>query len=264
MEQTAFKILSTQLLEEYCSRTQHEYLKAYEHLEDSDLSAGTFSFCTSASAVFSSRLDGENIDFDAYISHRRFGNQFLLDYVRKIDDIYNAYQFTRTVSCNESNLSLVHQILTMNMLPYHRRGKTRSGSSDFYAPGEEITYAAAPSLAVRDELWKFYQDLKYLMNNKLSTQETFFFASMLHLVFVKIYPFDDANGRISRLIEKWFLSEKLGEKAWLIESEKNYYLNNEAYYKNIGLLGSEYDVLDYSKALPFLLMLPQSLMPEKE
>ncbi|CAG4989735.1 hypothetical protein DYBT9275_00361 [Dyadobacter sp. CECT 9275] len=263
MEQTALKILSTRLLEEYCSKITHEHLQGYEQLEDSALSAGTFSFCTSSAAVFSSRLEGENIDLDAYVSHKRDGHQFLLDYVRKVDDIYNAYQFTRTVSCNENNLALVHQILTMNILPYHRRGKIRSVSSDFYSPREEITYSAAPSFIVKDELWKFYHDLKYLTTKQLTIQETFFFASMLHLVFVKIYPFDDANGRISRLIEKWFLSEKIGEKAWLIESEKNYYFNTESYYTNIGLLGSDYDTLDYSKALPFLLMLPQSLIGQK-
>ncbi len=64
------------------------------------------------------------------------------------------------------------------------------------------------------ELAKFYNDLNSLVNAPLTFQETFFFASVLHLVFVKIHPFDDGNGRTSRLIEKWFLAEKLGHKAW--------------------------------------------------
>ena len=38
-------------------------------------------------------------------------------------------------------------------------------------------------------------------------------------------------------------------------------MNNEGtlYYSNIRLLGLEYPELDYSKALPFLLMLPESV-----
>ncbi|SIT15576.1 Fic family protein [Belliella pelovolcani] len=79
---------------------------------------------------------------------------------------------------------------------------------------------------------------------------------MVYLVFVKIHPTNDGNGRSARLLEKWFLAEKLGDKAWFIQSEKTYYDHHQTYYSNIRLLGLEYFTLDYSKALPFLLMLP--------
>ena len=59
------------------------------------------------------------------------------------------------------------------------------------------------------------------------------------------------------------LAEKQGEKTWLIQSEKNYYLHHQTYFKNIRLLGGEYEVLDYNKALPFLLILPQPLTFDK-
>lgn len=129
-------------------------------------------------------------------------------------------------------------------------------------PDEKIEYVAVSPFAVEEELERFYNDLGSLINMRLSLQQVFFFASLLHLVFVKIHPFEDGNGRTSRLIEKWFLAQKLGEKAWLIQSEKNYYLNHQTYYKNIRALGLEYELLDYEKALPFLLMLPQSLVFE--
>ena len=87
----------------------------------------------------------------------------------------------------------------------------------------------------------------------------FFYAALLHLVFVKIHPFEDGNGRTARLIEKWFLAEKLGDKAWLIQSEKNYYTHHQLYYANIRKLGLEYDELDYNEALPFLGMLAEAI-----
>ncbi len=64
-------------------------------------------------------------------------------------------------------------------------------------------------------------------------------------------------------LQKWFLLEKIGEKAHAIQLEKNYYIHLNAYYKNIQQLGLEYENLDYKKSLSFLLMTVQSLGEEK-
>jgi Fic family protein len=263
MEDITFKILPIGILGAYSASIGEALLKRYEQLEDSELSVDTFSFYTSVAAVYSSKIEGEDIELDSYVKHKRFGIEFLPDYTRKIDDLYNAYQFAKTARCNKENIIKAHQILTKHILPEHRQGKIRNGNMYVTTPDGKIEYVAAAPFAVPAELEKFYQDLNQLIDMSLSLQEVFFFASLLHLVFVKIHPFDDGNGRTSRLIEKWFLAQKLGDKAWLIQSEKNYYSNHQTYYNNIRLLGLEYDTLNYSKALPFLNMLPQSLVPEK-
>lgn len=126
-------------------------------------------------------------------------------------------------------------------------------------PDGKIEYVAASPYLVPGALEQFYQDLETLLHIDLSLQEIFFFAAMLHLVFVKIHPYDDGNGRTARLLEKWFLAEKLGAPTWLIESEKNYYQQHATYYQHIRRLGLEYDTLDYNQALPFLLLLPQAV-----
>lgn len=264
MEKTQFEILSTELLEKYCQSISDIFLQKYQRLEESELSIDTFSFYTSVSAVFSSKIEGENIELDSYVKHKRFGIEFLPDYTRKIDDLYNAYQFAKTSTFNSESISVVHKMLTKHILPEGRQGKIRTGNMYVTTADGRIEYVAASPFTVQSEVEKFYTDLDTLLKMKLNLQEVFYFASMLHLVFVKIHPFDDGNGRSSRLIEKWFLSKKLGEKAWLIQSEKNYYLHHQAYYKNIRLLGLEYEALDYSKALPFLMMLPQSLTLNEE
>ncbi len=76
----------------------------------------------------------------------------------------------------------------------------------------------------------------------------------LNLIFIIIHPFQDGNGRTARLLEKWFLIEKLGKKAVSIKLEKNYYQNLNDYYLNLRSLGLDYSELDYSKSLKFLLM----------
>ncbi len=259
MEEAEYKILPIALFEEYGNQVDDASLNTYNTLKDSELSIATFSFYTSVSAVYSSKIEGENIELDSYIKHKRFEIEFLPDYTQKIDDLYNAYEFAKSAVLNKENITKAHQILTQHILPKNHQGKVRIGNMYVTTPDGKIEYVAASPFTVQTELEKFYADLETTLQSKLSLKQIFFFASLLHLVFAKIHPYNDGNGRTSRLIEKWFLAEKLGEKAWLIQSEKNYYSQHQRYYKNLRLLGLEYEILDYSKALPFLLMLPDCL-----
>lgn len=263
MKKTPFKILSTELLGKYCDTITADELNTFKNLEESEITIESFSFYTSVSAVFSSKIEGEDIELDSYVKHKRFGIEYLPDYTKKIDDLYNAYQFAKKEKCSKANILAAHAMLTKNILPKSKRGKMRMGNMYVTTADGRIEYVATSPYGLAKEMDKLYDDIEILFGLELNVQEVFFFASLIHLVFVKIHPFDDGNGRISRLIEKWFLAEKLGEKAWLIESEKNYYLQHQTYYKNIRLLGLEYGILDYNKALPFLLMLPQSLLVEE-
>jgi Fic family protein len=83
------------------------------------------------------------------------------------------------------------------------------------------------------------------------------------LVFVKIHPFADGNGRAARLIEKWFLAQYLGNIAWSVPSEINYYLKRDKYYDTLKV-GSTYEEVDYTMALPFLLLLPSCFSISKK
>ncbi len=254
-----FKILPVDLLARYCQEVDERQLLHYKNLKDSELSIKNFSFYTSVSAVFSSKIEGEDIELDSYIKHKRFGIQFKPDYTRKIDDLYNAYLFAQKNPINEVNIGQAHQLLTKNILPKNRQGKIRASMMFVTTPNGKIEYVAASPFVVKQELEKFYEDLEMLVKQDLTVQEIFFFAALLHLVFVKIHPFDDGNGRAARLIEKWFLAEKIGKNAWLIESERYYYANHATYYKNIRALGLEYETLDYTQGLPFLKMFATSL-----
>ena len=254
-----FKIIPSDLLPAYLEQVPKGLQEAFEALHDAEISTDTFSFYTSVSSVFSSKIEGEDIELDSYIKHKKFGIEFLPDYTKKIDDLYNAYSFAKTHELNEKNISEAHRLLSKHIVAKSKQGKFRTQNMYVSTPDGRIEYVAASPFEVEPGMKKFFHDVAILLNAELTIEEVFFYASMIHLVFVKIHPWNDGNGRSARLIEKWFLAEKLGEKAWFVQSEKHYYQQHQTYYKNIRLLGLEYPDLDYKQALPFLLMLPNAV-----
>jgi len=261
MQNINFKILPIALLNEYVLQFNKAITKQFDKLTDSELSANTFSFYTSVSAVFSSKIEGEDIELDSFIKHKKWGAKFLPDHTQKIDDLYDAYLFAQKTSLSAASVKQAHTLLTKHILQKNYRGKIRTGNMYVTTPDGKIEYVACSPVNVKTELDKLYNDIALLMTAELGFAETFFFASLIHLVFVKIHPFEDGNGRTARLLEKWFLAQKLGAKAWFVQSEKYYYDQHQTYYKNIRLLGLEYEVLNYEKGMPFLLMLPKALNP---
>jgi len=125
---------------------------------------------------------------------------------------------------------------------------------------QRVEYEAASPQLVQKEYERFWNELNNLIELNLKIDEAFYYAALIHLVFVKIHPFNDGNGRTARMLEKWFLSSKLGEKAWYIPSELYYYNNLKAYYHNLARVGLFYEELKYERGIPFLLMLPNSLI----
>ena len=253
------QIIAMDLLGTYLKQVPKTLQASFDALEDAEISTDTFSFYTSVSSVFSCKIEGEDIELDSYIKHKKFGIEFLPDYTKKIDDLYNAYTFAKNNELNQKNISEAHKLLSKHIVAKNWQGKFRIHNMYVSTSDGRIEYVAASTYEVEYEMKKFYSDIAILLKTKLSIEEVFYFASLIHLIFVKIHPWNDGNGRTARLIEKWFLAQKLGDKAWFIQSEKMYYNQHNAYYKNIRLLGLEYTALDYSQALSFILMLPTSL-----
>lgn len=224
-----------------------------------ELPVDYFQFYKSVSSVYSSKIEGEDIDFDSYFKHRFMKVEFKADYTRKADDLYAAYDFIDSNGLTLDNVKKAHSILSSNLLPEIHQGRIRTNPMFVINNNDQIEYVATSPDQVNRELEKLFDDIKTLQNKELNSYEIFYYASLIHLVFVKIHPFQDGNGRTARLLEKWFLLENLGEKANSVQLEKNYFLKLADYYKNIKKLGVEYEVLDYRKSLDFLLMTVQSI-----
>jgi Fic family protein len=180
--------------------------------------------------------------------------------LNEINYLISAYSFAKDNPLNESNLLHSHKILSKELLINSKRGKYRDDRMGvFHSNG--LVYLAVEPEFVAEKMSELFVDIKELLNSELSIEELFYHASLLHLVFVHIHPFWDGNGRVARLLEKWFLSSKINSRAWKIQSEKYYKEHLTEYYNSINL-GVNYYELNYDNCVPFLKLLANALNEE--
>ena len=218
-----------------------------------------FAFYNSVSSVYSSKIEGENIDFDSFFKHKFLNVEYNPDYTKRSEDLFNAYEYILQHDFTPNRIATAHSLISQHLLPPPQQGKVRNNPMYVLNEDDRIEYISCSPYRLQAELDYFYEQLSDLLDQELSAAEVFFYAAQVHLVFVKIHPFQDGNGRTARLLEKWFLVHHLGKDAVSVELEKNYYVNRRQYYDNIRALGLEYDTLDYNNALDFLLMTLSSL-----
>ena len=238
-------------------------LDTINKLEIIEIPVDYFQFYNSVSSVYSSKIEGENIDFDSFYKYKFLKVKYKPDYTKKADDLFSAYEFIYKNKLSLKNVLKTHSIISSNLLPKSQQGFIRTNPMFVINSEDKIEYVAADSRIVKQELDRLFHDISQLQDTKLDAFEILYFASYIHLVFVKIHPFQDGNGRTARLIEKWFLIDKLGDIATSIQLEKNYYTKLHDYYDNIKKLGVEYEKLNYDNCLDFLLMTVKGLKEQK-
>lgn len=229
-------------------------IKDYDFSENS----GGFEYLTKSSAVYSSNIEGNSIDLNSYMNYELNKEKFKIGKeIEEIEDLIEAYEFAQNNKLNEKNLLNCHKIFSDTLLIRSKRGKYRIEQVGVFGK-LGLAYMAVEPEFVEEEMKVFFQDLNDLINTELNEIEVFYFASLIHLRFAHIHPFRDGNGRAARLIEKWFITEKLNHDFWKIPSEK-YYKNNQArYYETINL-GVNFYELNYDRCIGFLEMLPNCL-----
>ncbi|MEA1937344.1 MAG: Fic family protein [Patescibacteria group bacterium] len=215
-------------------------------------------YLTETSAVYSSNIEGNPMDLDSFMNAKAFKQKAKPKEYSEIVELVGAYDFAQENKLTENNLLKAHEMLSKSFLIKSQRGKYRNGKVGVFNQ-YGLVYLAIEPENVAKEMKSFFVAISKLLKQDLNIKEAFYFASMLHLVFAHIHPFQDGNGRVARILEKWFLASKLGDKVWLIQSEKYYKENIKAYYQNINL-GVNFYELDYDKCLPFLLMLSRAIV----
>ncbi|MCC6690384.1 MAG: Fic family protein [Bacteroidia bacterium] len=252
------KILRQDLLDRYKKQLKINVDRALTFIKNNSQPAKDFKFYLANSAVHSSNIEGNTVSFDTYLKAAEFNLHLKTKEIKEIEDLIASYQYARENELTFENILKAHEILTTSILVKKERGKIRKVNVGIRSNGRLIYLAVEPEF-VKQELVALFADISILLKTKLTSTEVFYYAALIHLVFVNIHPFVDGNGRATRLLEKWFLSKKIGNNAWFITSEKYYWDNRQTYYKNLQL-GVNYYEVKYEMSIPFLSMLPNSLL----
>ncbi len=257
MPDRSLNILTARFLNEYKKSVQVDLKKAFQKVEKLASPVKEFNFYLASASTYSSNIEGNSVSLDSFFKYMTSKAIKKTKEIQEIENLSNAYLFAEQNTLNKKNFLKTHALLSRSFLIKAFQGKIRKHNMTVI--GEEgIVYVAAETEIVKKEMEKLWGDIHFLLQEKLSDTEIFYYASLIHLLFEAIHPFADGNGRAGRLLEKWFLVEKLGNGAWNIESEKYYYLNKNNYYKNLKM-GFEYETINLKLSVPFLLMLPNAL-----
>ena len=222
---------------------------------------GEFEYLTKSSAVYSSNIEGNSIDLNSFMNYEMNKDHFKSGKeIEEIENLIEAYQFAQANKLNEVNMLNCLKIFSETLLIRSKRGKYRDEQVGVFGKAG-LAYMAVEPEFVEKEMKLFFQDLNGLISTDLNEAEVFYFASLIHLRFAHIHPFRDGNGRAARLMEKWFVAEKLGHDLWKMPSEE-YYRNNQARYYETIHLGVNFYGLNYDKCIGFLEMLPNCMKTE--
>ena len=251
------RITERKYLDTYIQTIGHEIPKLIQNYDFSE-NKGGFDYLTKSSAVYSSNIEGNSINLNSYMNYELNKDKFKVGKeIEEIEDLIEAYEFAQKNNLNEKTLMTCHKIFSETFLIKSKRGKYRIEQGEVFGKSG-LAYMTIEPEFVGQEMKIFFQDIEELISSNLNEKEVFYFASLIHLRFAHIHPFRDGNGRAARLLEKWFITEKLGRDFWKISSEEYYKVNQAKYYETINL-GVNYYELNYDKCLGFLEMLPNCL-----
>ena len=255
-----FDLLTDELLEAFRSELSDQLIYSINEAGDAEIEVDYFDFYNAVSSVFSSKIEGENIELDSFFKHKFLKIEFNPDYTLRADDLFAAYELLKTEELTFNSFLEAHARLTQNLLSKSQQGLLRNSPMVVMNAEGRIEYVATEPSLVKREIDKLFHDIEILLSLDLDEYEVLYYSSQIHFWFVKIHPFYDGNGRAGRLLEKWFLVAHFKEKGFALQTEKSYYQNLQTYYTNLRKTGFEYEDTNFSQALDFILMSANSII----
>jgi len=169
------------------------------------------------SALFSARIEGNALT-SADVQSVEIAN--LYQVIEKIGG--QNYKKKKTITLSE--ILGWHRQAMKHILGNGHLGKIRTEHEGLFDIAGNVYYHAPPPQAVKNLLEEL---LKY--SNSSREQIVPVKAAISHLVFEKIHPFADGNGRVGRLLQQAILTKSYGMRG-LTSVEEDIDKNRQEYY----------------------------------
>lgn len=175
------------------------------------------------SSLFSARIEGNPLDISAFDSNRSNKEK-----KREVFNIQKAASYINSLnkkSVTKNMLLKLHKLILSDII--YDGGKFRQENSAIFNQAGIAIYITPPPSEIGNLIDKL---LDYI--NKDEEKFPIITALIAHLVFEKIHPFLDGNGRVGRLliglvlkIKGWNTSLTIPFEEYLDENKNEYYYN---------------------------------------
>ncbi|HEX7017795.1 MAG TPA: Fic family protein [Patescibacteria group bacterium] len=161
-------------------------------------------------------------------------------------------QTTQQSEINKSSILMLHRLTMSELLPKEKVGQWRPGN--VYIVNEknhqETVQYTGPKASRIENLIK---DLLTWLETQSKTKNLHpvLVAGIFHYAFVSIHPFSDGNGRVTRLLTKFYLQLTEYDFRGTFTPD-SYYVQNQLQYYQALSLGNTYDARIRSDITPFL------------
>lgn len=220
MEDYVKKIHLNDYLLEHMEETNHEFDKYFRHLSQYN----EYAIMSWFISLFNKEM----------ISSQEIENSHIInpELVKKEDVFFTTLQMSHT------RIKDIHKFVTKGKETYEYR-KNDVRVSTLLPTGEEKIYWKGVK---PEDLKKFMDDFITLYKkNSLSVLNTnpFFRSALMHLLFVRVHPFSDGNGRTARMIHNMCFTESINKiygmklKICPLNLSKSILVNKITYAKSI-------------------------------
>lgn len=177
------------------------------------------------SSLFSARIEGNSLTIEA-VNHQN----------EETDEKKEVFNLLRAIKFIQQNIYFSSQIATKTILDIHQlvmmglyneNGFRQEPSAIFNSAGVAVYITPAPN--------KISELIKLLLKYSNSDSEKFpiINAFISHLIFEKIHPFLDGNGRVGRLLIFIILKSKQNNSQFFIPFEEYLDAHKKDYYYHL-------------------------------
>lgn len=202
-------------------------------------------------SLYSARIEGNRTTISDYVQDKVEGKKEAETF-KEIENIEKTLRFidryfreNQDASIDEGLLCFLHKMLTDGLSP----SKEGSYSPGRYRDREVVIARATHTPPMNVQIKEYMDELLKFINQPAELQDELLKVAIAHHRFVWIHPFDNGNGRMSRVLTYAMLKKAKFDKISLLNTAAVFCINREQYFENLSKAdtGSEAGLLDWCR-----------------